>query len=100
MLVGGAVAFVTPRIVRARSVRRLARELGEGEPGERIRIASALLAEGLRPSAGELLLLVRTDHEPEVLTAVARAVLAAPPVARPSANVRELVQWATEQTGA
>ena len=94
VLLAGAAAVAVPRVRADRRVRDVARDLGDREPAERMRVASALAATDLRAGAGELLLLARTDHEPAVLDAIARAVLDAPAVARPSANVRELLQWA------
>lgn len=94
VLLAGAAAVAAPRVRAERRAHDLARDLGDREPAERIRIASELAATDLRAGAGELLLLARTDHEPAVLDALARAVLGAPAVRRPSANVRELCQWA------
>jgi hypothetical protein len=89
-----ATAVVVGRRSRqARRVHALARQLATGGVGERINVALALVDEGLRASAPQLLLLVRTDHSPALLHAVAQAVSDAPPVARPSPNVRELLEW-------
>lgn len=89
-----AAATVASRVARARVVERLAEGLHADGADERVRAARALVDAGLRTSASELLLFVRTEHDPTVLEPVARAIADAPPVARPSANVRELLQWA------
>ena len=96
----GVLVLTMSRARASGDVRALARGLGERTPEDRIRVVSELAGRGLRASAGELLLLARTDHEPAVLDALARTVRDAPTVTRPSANVRELVQWASAQTGA
>lgn len=89
-----AAATVASRVARARVVERLAEGLHANRAEERVRAARALVDAGLRTSASELLLFVRTEHDPTVLEPVARAVVDAPTVARPSANLRELLQWA------
>lgn len=89
-----AAATVASRVARARVVERLAEGLHADRAEERVRAARALVDAGLRTSASELLLFVRTEHDPTVLEPVARAVVDAPTVARPSANLRELLQWA------
>jgi hypothetical protein len=96
----GAAVIAVPRLRADQRARDLARNLGGRQPAERIRIARELAATDLRASAGELLLLARTDHEPAVLDALARAVLDAPAVARPSANLRELLEWAAARATA
>jgi hypothetical protein len=89
-----AAATVASRVARARVVERLAEGLHADRAEERVRAARALVDAGLRTSASELLLFVRTEHDPTVLEPVARAISDAPAVNRPSANLRELLQWA------
>ncbi len=97
--VATAVA-VSPRRHRTGRVRELAEQLDSGGADERTDIAIRLVDEGLDVSASELLLLVRTDHDPTLVHAVARAVRDAPRVRRPSANVRELLQWSDAELAA
>jgi hypothetical protein len=98
--VGLAMAVMVGRRSRqARRVHALAGRLATADVGERINVALALVDEGLRASAPELLLLIRTDHNPALLHAVAQAVRDAPHVARPSANVRELMKWSDAELG-
>jgi hypothetical protein len=87
------------RARRTLRVRALARRLDTTDVGARIGAAIALVDEGLGVSAPDLLLLVRTDHNPAVLDAVANAVREAPPVAHPSASLRELLQWSDAELG-
>ncbi len=73
---------------------RLAEGLHAPGGDERVRAARALVDAGLQASAAELLLFVRTEHDPTVLEPVARAIVDAPTVTRPNANLRELLRWA------
>lgn len=98
---GLALSAVAGRRARhARRAHALACRLDTPNVDQRIEVARTLVDEGLTVSASDLLLFVRTEHEPAVLHAVARAVREAPPVTRPSANVRELLLWSDIQLGA
>lgn len=90
---------VVPRWRSARRVRALVRRLESARVDERIEIARHLVDEGLSVSASELLLLVRTCHDPALLQVVAQAVRDAPVGSRPSANVRELLHWSDVELG-
>ena len=89
-----AAVTVASRVARARVVERLAEGLHAPGGEERVRAARALVDAGLQASAAELLLFARTEHDPTVLEPVARAIVDAPAVPRPNANLRELLQWA------
>jgi hypothetical protein len=79
---------------------RLTHGVADLPASARVEAVRRLVALGLRTTAADVLLVVRTEDDPAVLDEMARIVRAGPPVRRPSANLRELLQWASSMDAA